>query len=99
MRKSMTLKELKDNMWVEVCEGDMKPKTKKYLNIIQDVGDEEVCGWKYIDRFYKILTRLIEEDLIEFRGGDYDWIYNELAMYGEEDNFDEYMREWRQLVT
>ena len=24
-------------------------KIKKYLNIIQDVGDEEVVGWKYID--------------------------------------------------
>lgn len=38
----MTLKELKDNMWIEVCEGDMKPKNQKYLNIIQDYGDEEV---------------------------------------------------------
>ena len=34
----------KYNMWVEVCEGDMKQKQKKYLNIIQDVGDEEVSG-------------------------------------------------------
>ena len=94
----MTLKELKDNMWVEVCEGDMKPKTKKYLNITQDVGDEEVVGWKYIDVFYKILNRLIEEDLIEFVGGDYDWIYNELAMYGEEDNFNKYMGEYRSSI-
>ncbi len=96
-KKPMTLKQLKDNMWIEVCEGDLKPKNQKYLNIIQDVGDEEVVGWKYIDVFYKILNGLIEEDLIEFRGGDYDWIYNELTMYGEEDNFDEYMREGREM--
>jgi len=32
----MILKQLKDNMWIEVCEGKMKPKNKKYLNITQD---------------------------------------------------------------
>lgn len=95
----MTLKELKDNMWIEVCEGDMKPKMKKYLNIIQDVGDEEVRRWKSINRFYKISGQLIEEDLVEFRGGDYEWIYSGFSNDGEEDNFNKYMREWMKLVT
>ena len=91
----MTLKQLKDNMWVEVCEGETKPKNKQYLKTIQDVGDEEVAGWKYIETFYKILDRLIKENLIEFVGGDFDWIYNELEMYGEEDNFNKHMMEYR----
>ena len=26
----MTLKQLKDNMWIEVCEGETKPKNKQY---------------------------------------------------------------------
>lgn len=39
---------------------------------------------------------MIEEELVEFRGGEDDWIYNELTIDGEEEEVDEYMREGRE---
>ena len=90
--KKLNLKDLKRNMWIEVCEGDDSIKiSKEYKELVSDIGDEEVNGGEFISVFYKILNRLIEKELIEFVGGDYDWIWNELCFYGEEDNFDKYI--------
>ena len=97
--ETMNLKDLKFNMWVEVCEGDDDIKmSKEYKKLISDIGNEEVSGGVYILNFYKLLNRLIENELIEDIGGEMDWIYNDLSEYGEEDNFDKYYDEYLELI-
>ena len=62
----------------------------------------EVCkgyGRDFVDNFYKLLDILIENNLIEFEGGDFDWLYNELCVYGEEDNWNVYYKEYMDLLN
>ena len=48
----MNLKDLKVNMWIEVCEGDDDIKmSKEYKKLISDIGNEEVSGGVYILNF------------------------------------------------
>jgi hypothetical protein len=97
--ETMNLKDLKFNMWIEVCEGDDDIKmSKEYKKLISDIGNEEVSGCVYILNFYKLLNRLIENELIEDIGGEMDWIYNDLSEYGEEDNFNKYYDEYLELI-
>ena len=96
--KKLNLKDLKINMWIEVCEGKELEFSKEYKELVSNIGDEEVSGGVYILNFYKILDILIENNLIEFEGGDYDWIFNELSYYNEENNFDRYMKEYEELL-
>jgi len=97
--KTINLKDLKVNMWIEVCEGEDDIKmSEEYKKLISDIGNEEVSGGVYILNFYKLLNRLIENDLIEYEGGEMDWIYNNLSEYGEEDNFDKYYDEYLELI-
>jgi hypothetical protein len=90
----LNLKDLKLNMWIEVCNGEEKEFSDEYKELVSGIGDEEVSGVDFIINFYKILDKLIDNELIEFEGGDYDWIYNELSVYGEENNFDKYIKEY-----
>lgn len=90
----MNLKDLKNNMWIEVCEGEEIEMSDKYKELVSEIGDEEVSGGVYIYYFYKLLDIMIKNELVEFEGGDYDWIYNELSYYGEENNFDKYIEEY-----
>jgi hypothetical protein len=91
----MNLKDLKNWMWIEVCEGDDRIEmSEEYLDLIKDIGDEEVGGSLFIYYFYLILDRLVEKEMIEFEGGDFDWIYEFLKEYNEENNFNKYMDEY-----
>jgi hypothetical protein len=97
--KKLNLKDLKINMWIEVCEGDDSIEfSNEYKSLVSNIGDEEVSGGVYILNFYKILDILIENNLIEFVGGDGDWVFNELIDYSEEKNFDKYMEEYYNLI-
>jgi hypothetical protein len=96
----LNLKDLKEWMWIEVCEGDDEIKvSNKYKKICDGIGDEEVSGGNYIWYFYLILDRLIEKEMIEFEGGDFDWIFEFLKEYNEENNFNKYMDEYNLLVN
>ena len=46
-----------------------------------------------------VCRKLIENNLIEFEGGDFDWLYNELCVYGEEDNWNVYYKEYMDLLN
>jgi hypothetical protein len=94
----LNLKELKKNMWIEVCEGEEKEFSDEYRELVSDIGDEEVEGGMYVFYFYKILDILIENELIEFCGGEYDWIFCELDNYGEGENFNKYLEEYEKIV-
>jgi hypothetical protein len=77
----LNLKDLKKWMWIEVCEGDDEIKvSNKYKKVCDGIGDEEVSGGWYIWYFYLILDRLVEKEMIEFEGGDFDWIYEFLIL-------------------
>ena len=94
----MNLKDLKKWMWIEVCEGDDEIETSnEYKKVCEGIGDEEISGGVYIWNFYLILDRLIEKEMIEFEGGDFDWIFEFLKEYNEENNFNEYMNEYNLL--
>jgi hypothetical protein len=96
----LNLKDLKEWMWIEVCEGDDEIKvSNKYKKVCDGIGDEEVSGGWYIWYFYLILDRLVEKEMIEFEGGDFDWIYEFLKEYNEENNFNKYMDEYNLLVN
>ena len=95
----MNLKDLKTNMWIEVCDGDEIEMSKKYKELVSDIGDEEVSGGVYVLNFYKILDILIKNDLIEFVGGEGDWLDNELYSIGEEEKFDEYYSDYLKLIN
>jgi hypothetical protein len=95
----LNLKDLKLNMWIEVCNGEEKEFSDEYKELVSGIGDEEVSGVDFIINFYKILDKLIDDKLIEFEGGDYDWIYNELSVYGEENNFDKYIKEYNEKIN
>jgi hypothetical protein len=95
----LNLKDLKLNMWIEVCNGEEKEFSDEYKELVSGIGDEEVSGVDFIINFYKILDKLIDSKLIEFEGGDYDWIYNELSVYGEENNFDKYIKEYNEKIN
>jgi hypothetical protein len=95
----LNLKDLKLNMWIEVCNGEAKEFSDEYKELVSGIGDEEVSGVDFIINFYKILDKLIDDKLIEFEGGDYDWIYNELSVYGEENNFDKYIKEYNEKIN
>jgi hypothetical protein len=95
----LNLKDLKLNMWIEVCNGEEKEFSDEYKELVSGIGDEEVSGVDFIINFYKILDKLIDNKLIEFEGGDYDWIYNELSVYGEENNFDKYIKEYNEKIN
>ena len=94
----LNLRELKKNMWIEVCEGEEKEFSDEYRELVSGIGDEEVEGGMYVFYFYKILDILIENELIEFYGGDYDWIFNELDNCGEGKNFNKYLEEFEKMV-
>jgi hypothetical protein len=96
----LNLKDLKEWMWIEVCEGDDEIKvSNKYKKVCDGIGDEKVSGGNYIWYFYLILDRLVEKEMIEFEGGDFDWIYEFLKEYNEENNFNKYMDEYNLLVN
>ncbi len=74
MKKVMNLKDLKRNMWIEVCEGDDNIEmSDEFKKLVSEIGDEEVNGVMYVFNFYKLLDILIDNDLIEFEGGEQDW--------------------------
>jgi hypothetical protein len=95
----MNLKDLKINMWIEVCEGDDEIEmSKEYKELVSGIGDEEVSGGMYILNFYKLLDILIDNNLIEFEGGEMDWCCNYLNEYGEGDKFNEYYNDYLKLI-
>lgn len=96
----MNLKDLKKWMWIEVCEGnDEIEMSDKYKELCEDIGDEEVSGGLFIYNFYLILDKLIENEMIEFEGGEMDWVDSYLDEYGESKNFDKYMIEYNLLLN
>ena len=95
---SMNLKDLKKWMWIEVCEGEDDIEiSEEYKKVCKNVGDEEVSGGVFIYNFYLILDKLIKNKMIEFEGGEMDWINVYLDEYGEGENFNEYMNEYNLL--
>ena len=99
MKKVMNLKDLKKSMWFEVCKGYDIKMSDEFKKLVSGIGDEEVNGRDFVDNFYKLLDILIENNLIEFEGGDFDWLYNELGVYGEEDNWNVYYKEYMDLLN
>ena len=99
MKKVMNLKDLKKSMWIEVCKGYDIKMSDEFKKLVSGIGDEEVNGRDFVDNFYKLLDILIENNLIEFEGGDFDWLYNELCVYGEEDNWNVYYKEYMDLLN
>jgi len=100
MKKVMNLKDLKNDMWIEVCEGDDSIEmSEEYKELVKNIGDGEASGGVYIYNFYELLDILINNNLIEFEGGEIDWICNYLAQYGEEDNYTEYYLDYLKLVN
>jgi len=96
---SMNLKDLKKWMWLEVCEGDSEIEMSSgYKELVSDIGDEEVNGGMFVYYYYKILDRLIRNKMIEFEGGDYDWILSYLDEYDEGENFSKYINEYELLI-
>ena len=94
----MNLKDLKKWMWIEVCEGEDDIEiSEEYKKVCKNVGDEEVSGGVFIYNFYLILDKLIKNKMIEFEGGEMDWINVYLDEYGEGENFNEYMNEYNLL--
>ena len=50
--KKLNLKDLKINMWIEVCEGDDSIEfSNEYKSLVSNIGDEEVSGGVYILNF------------------------------------------------
>ena len=97
--KKMNLNDLKNDMWIEVCEGDDTIKmSDEYKKLIGDIKDGEVDGVNFILNFYKLLDILIDNDLIEFEGGDIDWCCSYFDEYGEGDKFSEYYDEYLKLI-
>ena len=94
----MKLEVLKKNMWLDVCEGEVREMSDEYKELVNDIEDEDVEGGMYIFYFYKILDRLIEKKMVPDVGGDLDWIYNEIFDYGEGENFDKYLEEYEKMV-
>ena len=92
--EKMNLKWLKEEMWIEVCEGEVIEMNNEYKELLSDISDDECSGVKFIESFYIILDRLVENNLIEMEYGDYDLIYNYLERFGEEDNFEKYLNEY-----
>jgi len=43
--KKLNLKDLKINMWIEVCEGNELEFSKEYKELVSNIGDEEV-SWR-----------------------------------------------------
>ena len=74
--KKLNLEYLKNEMWIDVCEGEVLEMSDFYKELVSDIGDGEVGVIEFIANFYKILDRLIENNLIEFEGGDSDWVFN-----------------------
>jgi hypothetical protein len=72
--KKLNLEYLKNEMWIELCEGEVLEMSDSYKELVSDIGDEEVDGVEFIVNFYKILDRFIDNKLIEFEGGDIDWV-------------------------
>ncbi len=72
--EKMSLEYLKNEMWIDVCEGEVLEMSDVYKELVSDIGDGEVGCVEFISNFYKILDRLIENNLIEFEGGDSDWV-------------------------
>ena len=72
--EKMNLEYLKNEMWIDVCEGEVLEMSNDYKELVSDICDGEVSCVEFIANFYKILDRLIENDLIEFEGGDSDWV-------------------------
>jgi hypothetical protein len=86
-------------MWIEVCEGDdMIEMSNEYKELISDIGDEEVDGVMYVFNFYKLLDILINNNLIEFEGGEIDWCVCYLNEYSEGDNYEEYYNGYLELI-
>ena len=98
--KKMNLKDLKNDMWIEVCEGDDSIEmSNEYKELVSDIGDEEVNGVMYVFNFYKLLGILIDNNLIEFEGGEIDWCISYLDEYGEGDNYKEYYSGYLELIN
>ena len=64
--EKMNLEYLKNEMWIDVCEGEVLEMSDSYKELVSDIGDGEVGVIEFISNFYKILDRLIENNLIEF---------------------------------
>jgi hypothetical protein len=100
MKKVMNLKDLKRNMWIEVCEGDDSIEmSDEFKKLVSEISDEEVNGVMYVFNFYKLLDILIDNDLIEFEGGEQDWCVSYLDEYGEGDNFNVYYLDYLKLAN
>jgi hypothetical protein len=96
----MNLNDLKNWMWIEVCEGNSGIEmSDEYKELVSDIGDENVNGGLFIWYFYLILGRLIKDKLIEFCGGDFDWILSYLDEYNEGINFDNYINDYYKLLV
>ena len=94
----MNLKDLKKWMWIEVCEGDSEIEMSSgYKELVSDVGDEDVEGGMFVYYFYVILDKLIKNKMIEFCGGDFDWIWSYLDEYNEGENFDKYINDYYEI--
>ena len=98
MKKVMNLKDLKKSMWIEVCKGYDIKMSDEFKKLVSGIGDEEVNGRDFVDNFYKLLDILIDNNLIEFEGGEMDWCCSYLDEYGEGDKFNEYYKEYRALL-
>ena len=86
--KKLNLEYLKNEMWLELCEGEEIEMSDSYKELVSDIGDEEVDGIEFIVNFYKILDRFISNGLIEFEGGDSDWVWTYFDNWGiSEDEF------------
>lgn len=90
----MNLKWLKEEMWIEVCEGEVIEMSSEYKELVSDISDDECSGVEFIKSFYIILDRLVENNLIEMEYDDYDLICNYLERFGEDDNFEEWINEY-----
>jgi len=97
--KKMNLKDLKNDMWIEVCEGDDRMEmSSEYKELVSDIGDEEVDGVMYVFNFYKLLDILIDNNLIEFEGSEGGWCVSYLDEYGKGGNYKEYYSGYLELI-
>ena len=96
----MNLNDLKNWMWIEVCGGNSGIEmSDEYKELVSDIGDEDVNGGLFVYYYYIILDKLVKGKLIEFEGGDYDWILSYLDEYNEGINFDNYINDYYKLLV
>jgi hypothetical protein len=96
----MNLNDLKNWMWIEVCEGNSGIEmSDEYKELVSDIGDEDVNGGLFVYYYYIILDKLVKNKLIEFEGGDYDWVLSYLDEYDEGINFDKYVNDYYKLLV